>query len=260
MLAIMLLAGGPMAWAQSGSSGASPLTASPNRPSNSDSANVLATGVLQMEHGWTGVWPAAGERRHSLGGVFRFGLAPGVELRWGWDPYLRSRDAFGSRDGTGDNFLGAQYRFFQETDSAPALAVSYAVKLPSARQGLGSGEVDHAVTFLASKAVGSNSFDFNATLRLAGRPGSSGFDRNSVFFFTYARPIHGPVGVIAELIAQTRLNVAQPGFATGLAALTWQVSPRVVLDAGVDAGLSGAAPNKRIFAGLTFVIGNLSSD
>lgn len=182
----------PGAAAQSGASGQDSVqeevTASPNRPSNSDSANVLAPGVLQMEHGWAGGWPVAGRRDHALGGVFRFGVARNLELHWGWDALLRLRDRTGARHGTGDNFLGLQYRFIEESDSSLAFAVSYTAKLPSAseRKGLGSGEVDHALTFLASKAVGAHSFDFNAIYRVLGRAGAAGHDAQGVFFFTYA--------------------------------------------------------------------------
>src|SRR5947208_12810372 len=57
------------------------------------------------------------------------------------------------RRGIGDNRIGAQYRLHRQTGRLPTLAVSYALKVPTASEeiGLGSGQNDHQFKFLPSQ-------------------------------------------------------------------------------------------------------------
>jgi hypothetical protein len=60
-----------------------------------------------------------------------------------------------------------------------------------------------------------------------------------------------------EFYGQTRLNNATPGFASSLWALTYTVSPRLVVDGGFEAGLTSGGPNRHAFGGITYSIANL---
>jgi hypothetical protein len=53
------------------------------------------------------------------------------------------------------------------------------------------------------------------------------------------------------------LNDATPGFASVMAAVTYQVHPRLYLDSGIDIGASHFAARKRVFGGFTFAAANL---
>jgi hypothetical protein len=106
------------------------------------------------------------------------------------------------------------------------MALSYAVKIPSAstRDGLGTGRVDHAFTFLASKDVARFHFDFNASEFLIGRTGASGFDKNEEFNLAFSHRIHGPLQFTGEFYGDTRLNRTTSEFVSSLWALTYTVS------------------------------------
>jgi hypothetical protein len=75
----------------------------------------------------------------------------------------------------------------------PALAFSYAIKIPSAgmENASGTGRVDHAFTFLASKDITHFHFDFNATQFLIGRPGRFGVDQNQQLGPAFSHVIRG---------------------------------------------------------------------
>jgi hypothetical protein len=231
----------------------------PNRPTVANPADITQYGVLELEYGWDHGWPAAGQRFSDAGGLVKFGLLCDVELRWTTTSFLSQTDSSGTQRGFGDNWIGPQIRFVHQSAHVPAIAVSYAVKIPSASaaKGLGSGSVDHQFTLLASKDILGFHFDFNASAFLIGRPGASGFDSNGQFNLAFSHTLYKTLQVQGELYGNTQLNAATPGFASGLAALVWFVTPRLEIDAGMDTGMTQFAPRRRIFAGFTYSIANL---
>jgi hypothetical protein len=131
---------------------------------------------------WLGIGcgPEWGVQQTSVGGLLKFGMLCDVELRWSTTSFLSQTDASGRHRSFGDNWLGPQIRVYRQTKRVPTLAFAYAIKIPSAstKDGLGTGHVDHAFTFLASKDIAQFHFDFNFTQFLIGRPNTSGFDKN----------------------------------------------------------------------------------
>jgi hypothetical protein len=237
------------------------IVANPNRPTVANPADITQYGVLELEYGWDRSWPGGGVQEHGMVSLLKFGLLCDVELRWASTNFLYQSDAAGHQSGFGDNWFGPQVRFYRQTAHVPTLAFSYAVKVPSAspEKGLGSGRQDHGFTFLASKDIRGTHFDVNATYFLVGRRNASGFDRNVQLNLSFSHPLRGPLSITGEFYGNTRLNPGTPGFASTLWALTYQFSPRLVVDTGIDAGLSASAPHKRVFVGVTYSIANLYS-
>src|SRR5881396_2090207 len=126
------------------------IVANPNRPTVADPADITQFGVLELEYGWDRTKLDSSAVQSDLAGLMKFGLLCDVEIRWNTASVLWQTAGSGKRVGTGDNWLGPQYRFYKQTAHVPSLAVSYQVKVPSASadRGLGSGRVDHAFTFL----------------------------------------------------------------------------------------------------------------
>ena len=139
------------------------------------------------------------------------------------------------------------------------MAFSYAFKIPSAstENGLGTGSVDQSFTLGASENIGRFNFDFNFSQFLIGRSNASGFDENQLLALAFSRPIHGKLGFAGEFYGETQLNEATPGFASSLWALTYTVIPRLVIDAGFEAGLTSGGPHRHAFFGATYSIANL---
>ncbi|MDD5544095.1 MAG: transporter [Acidobacteriia bacterium] len=234
------------------------MIANPNRPTVANPADITQYGVLELEQGWEHAWPAAGVHQTDFPTLLKFGLLCGLEIRWAPTAYLSQSNSAGTERGWGDTWLGPQFLFYKQTAHIPSLALSYAVKIPTANRdkGLGTGRFDHAVTLLASKDFGKTHVDVNATYFLIGRT-PVGFLHDWQMNLSVAHPLRGPWGLTTEIYGNTRLDSNTPGFVSSLWALTYNVSPRLVLDGGIDVGLSRDAPNKRVFAGFTFSLINL---
>lgn len=235
------------------------ITANPNRPTVANPADITQYGVLELEYGWDLIEPEEAGHQNSLGGLLKLGLLCDVELRWTTTSFLAQTDTMGTHSTFGDNWLGPQVRVYRQTKQVPTLAFGYAAKIPSAStdDGLGTGRVDHAFTFLASKDIASFHFDFNATHFLIGRQGAPGFDQNDQLNLAFSRTIHKGLGFTGEFYGDTQLNRTTPSFVSSLWALTYTMIPRLVLDGGFEGGLTSGGPHRHAFAGLTYSIANV---
>ncbi len=235
------------------------IKANPNRPTVANPADITQYGVLELEYGADHLWLEDSSRSTSAGGLLKFGMLCDVELRWNTTSFLSLTDSSGTRRGFGDNWIGSQVRFYRQTPRVPSLAFTYAVKIPSAseQKNLGSGQVDHSFTFLASKDIAKIHFDFNATEFLIGRPNQSGLGRMQQYNLAMSRDIKAGFQFTSEFYGNTRLDQNTPGFASSLWALTYTVVPRLVIDGGFEAGLGSGGPHRHAFAGATYSIANL---
>lgn len=238
------------------------IVANPNRPTVADPADITQYGVLELEYGYDHANTSFGARENDLGGLLKFAVLCNLELRWDTADLLNMNSGGISETGTGDNWLGFQYRFHRQSGRVPSLAFGYALKFPSASvaKGFGTGRYDHQLEFLASKDLLGVHFDFNASLLVLGRQGASGHDHNAEFNLAFSHPVYKKLSFTGEFYGDTSPNPAVPAFASGLWALTCAVTPRLVIDAGMDHGLTSGAPNKqRYFVGFTYSIADLYS-
>jgi hypothetical protein len=237
---------------------ANSIAANPNRPTVSNPAHVTQFGVIELEYGLDRMWPEEGVRQTSGNGLLKFGLLCDVELRWNTTSFESQTDATGTHSTFGDNWLGTEIRFHRQTKLLPTMAVSYAVKIPSAStdHGLGTGRVDHSFTFGASETVAHFNLDFNFTGFLMGRS-SAEFDQNEQMALAFSRVLSKKLQFVGEFYGQTQLNDATPGFASSIWALTYTVAARFVIDGGFEVGLTSGGPHRHAFGGITYSIANL---
>ncbi len=237
------------------------IKANPNRPTVADPADVTQVGVVETEFGWTRTWDRDRTYGTDIGNLIKYSVLCDLEFRWN-ATLVTGEEAQGRSDyGVGDNFVGFQWRVLHQRTRVPTLALGYAAKIPTAStaKGLGSGRTDHVLKFLASKDIAGFHFDFNTAYILVGRGLPNGYDNNYLITLSGSHALKGPFSITGELYGFTRLNAASPGFASNLWALLYTLNPRLVFDAGIDAGLTSGAPHKRIFAGFTYSILDLNS-
>jgi hypothetical protein len=203
--------------------------------------------VLETE--W-GVDAAASQQ--DINGLLKFGVSKNFELRVTNNPFL----ADSGTHGVGDTGIGFKYRFSQDSRHRPSTAFMYMSKLPTAGDVLGSGELDHAFTFLVSKDFGKHHVDFNSVLNLLGRP-QSGFDHDFQNEFAWSHPVRGKWGVTVELSGANSPNVFTPASAQVLVSAIYTVRPRLVLDCGMVARIAGDIPDATFVAGFTYSIAGL---
>jgi hypothetical protein len=234
------------------------IVANPNRPTISDPADITQVGIVEMEYGYTRT-TVGGGRDNDLGGLLKFAVLCDLEFRWTPDNFHNAVAGGATQNGVGDNWIGAQYRYHHQTRHIPTISFRYEVKIPTASpaKGFGSGATAHSLTFMASKDIGKYHFDYNLGYLIAGHPARS-YDRNYNLALAFSRALRGSLGITGEGYGQTKVDVS-PAFASALLALTYGVTPRLVIDSGYDVGVTHGSPGNHFFVGFTYAIIDLYS-
>ena len=227
-----------------------PLTATPNRPTVTNTAETTQFGVLELEFG-----TSAAARQQSLQGLLKFGLLRDLELDWAGNPW--QHDAPLHYAGVSDDSTGFRWRFLHQAKRKPTLTVQYSIKVPTAGPVEGSGEVDHIVTLLGSKDLPARfHLDANLSYQWLGRP-RGGFDHNWLPAFTLGYSLTDKWGVAMEFSGATRANAAAPAVTQNLWAVSYTVKPRLVLDCAVQFRVAGNVPQVAYLGGFTLSIADL---
>jgi hypothetical protein len=229
----------------------------PSRPTVTSATDTTRCGVVELEYGLERQWPGGGANRDDLTGGLRFGLTPNLDFHWWSSDFVHLMNGSGNRTGFGDTWVGWRYRFLKQTTRRPSLGAFYAVKAASASAALGgSGQVDQTISFLASKDVHRLHLDLNIIELLAGRPRASGIDHNTGFALATWFPFTSRLSAVFEPYGYTQRNAGAPDFASAMLGFNYRVQPGLYLDSGLDAGVTSAAPRKRVFVGITYAVGN----
>jgi len=224
------------------------ITAVPNRPTFSTTAESVQSGVFEIEYGFE-----ASDGHQNINGLLKFGLTKNLELRFANN--LLERDA--GIAGLGDSGAGFKYKLFQQEDRRPTFSLLYSAIIPTAPAELGVGAVGHSAGILVSKDFGKHHLDFNETAQWLGRPGGSGFDRNYFTALAYSHGIRGKWGMTAEIAGFSRTNAMTPATMTIMGAAIYSISSRCILDSGLYVGAYGNLPRVTFFSGVTYSIGDL---
>ena len=229
----------------------SQVPAHPQRPSLGSTAATTEAGYVEMEAG--GVFANDG---FSTPVRFRLGLGRIAEAYLGFSPIVGVDTDEGTETGFGDTVLGAKIRFFESADGDAA--VEGFVKLPTADEdkGLGTGAVDAGFRFIASRAWGMNQFHFNLGGDFAGVPDATSNDARWTLSLMWARTFESRLGMYGELFVQFLPAADDENISTQWGVI-YVLNPSLVLDAGVNIGLSDDAPDLQVRMGITKVLGKL---
>ena len=234
----------------------SPVVSVPSRPTVSNSTDTTQCGVVEVEYGWEQLHQA-GLRQSDVTGGLRLGLAQNLDFHWASTEFFHVALAGRNDSGLGDNWLGLKYRFYGQTKHVPSFGIFYQAKVPASSAKLGTGYVDHAISFLASKDVRKLHFDFNVTPILAGS--ASGLHHNTGLTVSSSLPLNRKLSLVTEAYGYTQLGRDNPAYSSMMAGFTYESSSRLVFDAGIDSGVTHDAPQRRVYAGVTYAIGNAFS-
>ncbi len=232
------------------------ITVNPNRPSFANPATTTLPGVAELEFGLQRTLFPDSSRSDYQPTLLKLGLTEDFELRIGWNGFTRNTDPSGvAQRGPSDPNLGFTWRLFRQDVIGADLAISYAHKFPRAslEKGIGSGAADDTIVFLASKDFGKLHADFNVLETSVGQVDGPRIKQPGAAL-ALTHPIAGAWGIGAEIYA-IGASDAGPRIVATLWNLSYQVSPRFVLDAGFDHGLNRDAPHWNYFVGLTYGIG-----
>ena len=250
LLALLSFAVAP-AWAQDEAHDEAGVT--PYRPSVSSPAQLPLPGQLEFELG--ALSTRTGEaRRDSLPYTFKLAFDEQWGVLAGGEGYVSARDESGQRArGTGDLSLVLKRAFL--LDSATAFGLELGVKVPVARDSIGSGKTDYSLNGIFSKDIAALHMDANLNLTREGavEPGSG--RTQSGWSAAFSTPLSEKWGATAELSGTRRRG--QDSTAQLLLAATYNPSKRLAIDVGFARGLTPASPDWSWFSGLVLPLARL---
>jgi hypothetical protein len=231
----------------------------PARPTVSNPAEFQKPGVLQLEVGYNANFRAPGTHlQQDVPLALRFAISRRLLFEFDGDSPSSQSNAGVTTTGAGDSQLGMQIVLHHENEKRPGFSLAYYIKVPTAdsTKGLGTGRVDHNFIALVSKKIGETTVDFNAFYLVSGRTTDSAHASSGQAALAASRNVSKRAGIQGELSGYSR-NDEQSGAMFALAAFTYQIKPRLVVDSGVRFGLTHDAPHNGLFAGLTIGIADL---
>ena len=236
-----------------------PIEVNPNRPTFANPALTTQSGLAELE--WGLQHSKAKDDGTSFGTptLLKLGLVKDLELRISTPGYLRlapSGDA--TATGFGDLNLAVQWCYLHDglfgTDQAVQLAHTFATADSS--KGLGNGAPIDTLTLLFSRDAGDFHIDVNLLESWIGQTPDLGGGRVTQRAGTVSitRNLSEAWSLTGEVYA-LQATPSTPMISSNLWALAYKVSKRLVVDCGVDLGLSHGAPRYTVFAGLTVGLG-----
>jgi hypothetical protein len=230
-------------------------SAVPYRPSVSTPAALSAPGWLEVEAGFLHEHDG-GARRDSAPVTLKLAFTPDWGVRVGGDAWVRRRDESGDRaTGIGDTAFVVKRRFAVDDDSA--FGLEGGVTVPTSRHGLGSGsgKPDWGLNAIYSADFGAWHTDLNAAATRLGANEAGTARTQLLGAASLSRSLDEHWGVVGEVSGTHRRGADSTSQL--LVAASYNVSKRLVLDAGAARSLRSGAPSWSAFTGFTWLAGRL---
>jgi Putative MetA-pathway of phenol degradation len=224
----------------------------PNRPTFATPAQTTQSGVAELEFGLQYNRARDGGGLASSPYLLKFGLGDRVELRLGGNGLLRQGTPGDvATTGYGDTTMGAQWTYLKKGPLGIDQAAQFTVKLPtgSAEAGLGSGEPDRTLMLILSRDFGRFHADLNDLETWLGR-GEGKNERQAAGTLSVSRTVGNRWSVTGELYALASTSESAT-VVSNLWCVALKLRPSLVLDSGIDVGLSHGAQRISVFAGFT---------
>lgn len=226
---------------------------SADRPDFTESPHTVDAGAIQLEmslldyakNGSTEVWTASPFN-------LKVGVLNDLDLQFVFDPWVREHDGVRARDGVGDLQVRAKFNLWGNDSGDTAFAFMPFIKAPTASGGLGNDHVEGGLIFpFAVDLAEDVGLGLMFETDFVYDDEDDGYDTEFIFTAALGLDVTDTLGVYLEGIA---IESADPGVdfrsLLGLGA-TLALTPDLVLDAGVNLGLTGDADDLSLFTGLT---------
>jgi hypothetical protein len=242
-----------LAAAASGGCAQGGVSAVPTRPSWTGGAATTQCGVLETDYGWL-LQTMGGDVDQAIAGASaRYGLTERADFRWAAPGRIAQRSGGARLNGITDQWMSIRYRFYDQGRRAPALGLSYGVKIPSAnpRKGFGSGFVDHQLVVIASRDLGRVHVDFNAAGTIAGP--ARGHDGAVQAGMALALPVTRKFVCVLDNYGGSQVGIADR-YGAALLGGSWTLRSWLVLDGAYGRAYTAGAPRQQIAAGFTYAM------
>jgi hypothetical protein len=231
-------------------------SAVPYRPSVSTPAALSAPGWLEVEAGVLHEHDGADARRDSMPVTLKLAFTPDWGVRIGADAWARVRDDATHASGYGDTSVVVKRRF--AIDDASAFGLEANATLPTARHGVGSGsgKADYGLNAIYSADfAGSWHTDINVAPTRLGAFDAGTSRTQWLGAASLSKSLDDRWGVVGELSGTHQRGADNTSQL--LVAASYNVSKRLVLDAGAARSLRAGAPTWSAFTGFTWLAGRL---
>ena len=229
-----------------------------DRPDATESPFTLDPGHAQLEMDFVAVLRdrREGTRTTAVDVApfnLRLGLTSSCEAGIFLAPYQRGTETppggpRATRTGAGDTVVRGKWNFRGNDQGALGLGLIADLKLPTARRGLGNGKVEPSLTFPVAYDFGGGWAAGAMTTLNAAYLEGRGYRATWGNTVTVGRELAENVGGFIEL---TSLAGEGPHVTTFNCGLTRALDADTQLDCGVNFGVSRAAPDLLVFAGIS---------
>lgn len=260
MTAVLLLASASLAHAQQKDDAPEQPTVNPYRPTVTDPASLTFPGYLEMEVG--GAAQRGGEQAHRAFSTPIVLKLTNSAKRLEYHVLLGGYSEQAAPDGThlagrGDITPGLQYLIVAQSPHTYDLAARLEYKIPTASRSLGTGKTDYDLLLLASKDYNKTLHgDYNLGVYRQGRMSGQGFATQYLASGVLNTKLNKTFTLQDELYGYSGSSEGGTIVST-LHAIGYQPSRVLAFDAGVDIGISHAAPRYTLLFGSTFFVGRL---
>ncbi|MET3105617.1 hypothetical protein AAKU67_003171 [Oxalobacteraceae bacterium GrIS 2.11] len=228
------------------------LDVTPYRPTVSNPAQLPAPGQLEFEFG--GLDSKTGDlTRGSLPYLFKLAFDEQWGVLLGGEGYVRNAGGGATDTGIGDTNLTLKRAFL--INSATAFGLEFNVKLPTAKDTIGSGKTDYGINGIFSRDFDEIHMDTNLNVTHIGTDDASSGNLQTGLSTSLSHMVTEKWGVSAELSGTRRTSV--PSTAQFLVAATYSPSKHMTLDIGLLRGLNAASPDWAIFSGIVIPVAKL---
>lgn len=222
------------------------------RPLSTDDAGTVERGHLELEYGYQYV--NAADNEYNWSSCIKYGLGQrwdlGVEIPYQYLEVSSGDDA----DGLNDIILSSKYRFFEESENRPALALSFSIKTDSGNddKGLGTGAKDYAVNAIFSKQLETVGSHVNLGYTYVGAPEGEKHDDLFSYALALEYRLSDRLNLVGELAGETNFDGDFDDNAfSGLTGFNYAFSDIATFDFGAGLGISEASSDYSLTCGLT---------
>ena len=224
------------------------------RPLTTDDAWTVEKGEFQLEAGFDVLRQDNHDREYSPSITLTYGLLERMDLGVG-SGYVFSHPKEGEREnGMADTKIKLKYRWMDEKNWRPALAVSGILKIPTASEskGLGSGQTDFGLNAILTKTLTKKwvvHLNFGYTFI-----GEDHVNNELNYSIAAQFLLTEKWGLVGEVVGVNNFNGRHGDDPfSGLIGTYYSITDKIIWDAGLEIGMNKAAPGVRLTTGLTWL-------
>ena len=235
----------------------------PDRPDVTNGTHIVDVGLLQVEAGVQHARMGTSQRSVGTPFTLRIGLFEWLEGRASTDGFLHQTDSASRVSGVGNVQVGAKVRLFADPGGIPVLSILPTVNFPtaSASKGLGSGDSDVTLVLLTGTDLGQTShIDFNYGIGAIGAGQGRPHFTQHLVSVSFSHSVTEQLSPYIEGFWFSRQDPDGGRIFSIDAGLIQAFTARLAVDGGVAVGLTSAAPDVSVFAGVSIIVGDVLGD